>query len=42
MMGPPEVFQALNDLARADDVDLSLYKFQLYIKMNTGDRRMIM
>lgn len=37
--GPPEVLQALNDPARADNVDPSLYKFRLYINMNTGDPR---
>ncbi|KAK3318873.1 hypothetical protein B0H66DRAFT_640190 [Apodospora peruviana] len=37
--GPPEVLEALNDPARADDVDPSLYKFRLFIGMNTGDVR---
>lgn len=33
------MLQALNDPARADNVDPSLYKFRLYINMNTGDAR---
>jgi hypothetical protein len=29
----------LNDPATADDVDPSLYKFRLYVNMNTNDPR---
>ncbi|KAK4207694.1 hypothetical protein QBC37DRAFT_326957 [Rhypophila decipiens] len=37
--GPPEVLRDLNDPVKADSVDPSLYKFRLYINMNTGDPR---
>ncbi len=37
--GPLDVLQALNDPVTADDVDPSLYKFRLFIGMNTGDVR---
>ena len=29
----------LNDPATADNVDPTLYKFRLYVSMNTGDTR---
>ena len=37
--GPPNVLQDLNDPVKADDVDPSLYKFRLFVGMNTGDVR---
>lgn len=37
--GPPEILAALQDPAKADDVDPNDYKFRLYIEMETGDER---
>lgn len=37
--GPREVLQALQDPARADQVDPSSYSFRLYVSMETGDAR---